>query len=133
MSGPREIFRYELIASNGTSTRVCFVEADASAGTLVLENVANLQAALPTSANRLRMEIPIAVTPRGKKARARLVEVEFTEGVPPGRSTRKSWVPVFIAARFSLYEIGQTGTFMGLPVKMTAKLDGSPTVRGQKG
>lgn len=132
MSGPRESYRYLFLASDGTTSRTAFVECDADVTSLVLGGLQNTQPPAPSAANLFRMRFSAAYSPKGKVARARLALIEFTAGLPPGRVTRRTWVPVLTISRYNSYVVGQSGSWLGLPVKLVQKVDGSPDIRGKR-
>jgi len=132
MSGPRSIFRYHVRALDGVTLYVVYVEADADAAGLVLGGVTNTQAPTATSNRVLEAEIPMLSGRRGRKCRARAVQIEYTASSGPVVAGASAWVPVFRNATFASYVVGQTGTHRGVACVLLRKLDGSPTVRGKR-
>lgn len=130
MVGVKGRYLYMLTASAGLQTRRCFIECDADHLTLTIGTNTNSQPAAGAPDSTFNFLISAEGSSRGRNAACRWVQVQFTGALPAGRASRSLKVPVFRVDRFNQWDVGATGTYLGLPVQVTRKFDGRPTQTG---
>lgn len=131
LSANRRTFRYQFRAVGGASpTRNGSVTVDEFTTTLMLPSGANAEPALANSASTFSLSFTPASRGRSTGSTARVVVLRFTGALPTGLVSDIRAVVVLTIARFQSYDVGQVGTYRGLPVVVTQKIDGNPSVTG---
>ena len=133
MVGVKGRYRYTLVSSNGATTRRSFIECDSDHLTLTIGGLSNNEVPVAPSDVTFNLNIPVDGSVRGRNAAARWLLVQFIGPLPVGRSSRSAKVPIFSVARFLDWQVGASGTYLGLPVVVARKFEGRPTISGGSG
>lgn len=130
--GQRLKTRYQFRAGGlATLTHTCRIECDPATTSLVVNTVANVVPPVAAATQRQhRWTIPIHVSTRARSPRARFVRLAYAGDKPPGIKDEYVEVPVLTIGSFNAYQVGQVGTYRGLPVRVVGKSDGVPDVNG---
>jgi hypothetical protein len=130
MPNTSRLHRYQVSSSDNANTRVIFVRADTSSTTLSLNGTANLEA-VPTSAGQTyRIVLQGRGGAKSNVSHARNVAIVMTGAAPPLSVGSRATIPVFREATFDLYQVGQTGTYLGGACRCVGKRDGAPSTLG---